>query len=116
MISATVIEHSVSPKGVQMITAIWEYPRFIHGEVMTHRQLSKNASSSRAIPAKNVREQVWHRPAMPLRYGANQSGMQAKEDLPTGRQKLSARLWKAAAKVACGFHFALEKVGLHTGS
>lgn len=50
---------------------------------------------------------------MPLSFGANQSGMQATKDLPSGKQKLSARLWKAAAKVACCFHYGLEKVGVH---
>ncbi len=113
MISAKIIAHSVNPKGKEIATFEWEYPRFIHGEVMTHRRFSRNAASSRAIPAKKIREQVWNRPAMPIHWGANQSGMQAESSLSGLKKSFAKRLWKAGAKLSCIIHAGMEKVGLH---
>ena len=57
MINAEIIcdsEWQVSPntKKTRLITFVLRYPRFIHGEVMTHRSFSRNAASSRAIPVR----------------------------------------------------------------
>ena len=56
------------------------YPRFIHAEFMTHRAISKNASSSRAIPIARMIERVERDPVIPLHWGRNQPGMQAEEE------------------------------------
>ena len=54
-----------------------KYPRFIHGELMTHRALSRNAASSRAIPIEKMIDYIMRFPAMPSHWGKNQKGMQA---------------------------------------
>ena len=77
-ITAKIIAHSVSPQGKEIITFELEYPRIIHSELMTHRLFSRNAASSRAIPVKTLIEMVRQDPAMPVRFGANQPGMQDK--------------------------------------
>jgi len=59
-----------------LITMELRYPRFIHAEFMTHRVFSRNASSSRAVPVKKMIQDVIDDPAMPVRWGANQPGMQ----------------------------------------
>lgn len=46
---------------------------------MTHRQFSRNASSSRAIPVEKFLAWVNEDPAMPLEYRLNQKGMQGGE-------------------------------------
>lgn len=56
------------------------YPRFIHAELMTHRALSRNAASSRAIPIKRMIERVMEDPAVPLHWGKAQKGMQASQE------------------------------------
>lgn len=66
MIDVKIIADSLNPAGVRLTTAIWTYPKFIHGEVMTHRALSKNASSSRAIPTSKMLKWVKENPAMPI--------------------------------------------------
>lgn len=58
-------------------TLLLRYPRFIHAELMTHRVLSRNAASSRAIPVKKIIDDILADTAMPLHWGANQKGMQA---------------------------------------
>lgn len=78
-ISAKVICDSVSPAGVRLTTLQLRYPKFIHGEFMTHRVFSRNASSSRAVPVERMIQQVLDDPVVPLRFGRNRSGMQAEE-------------------------------------
>ena len=75
-VSATVVAHSISQEGKEMITFEIEYPRIILAELNTHRQLSKNSSSSRAIPVKKVNQMISEAPAMPVRFGQHQAGMQ----------------------------------------
>lgn len=72
-IVARVIADSISEQGVRLTTWEVEYPRLIHSELMTHRMFSRNAASSRAIPFAKMVEQLNGRP---VRFGANQSGMQ----------------------------------------
>lgn len=56
-------------------------PRFILAEINTHRMLSKNSASSRAIPVKKSIEAVRDDPFVPEKLGMNQPGMQAGEQL-----------------------------------
>ena len=63
-------------KKYPIITMEIEYPRIIHSEFMTHRLFSRNSASSRAIPVAKVNERVLADPAMPVRFGKNQAGMQ----------------------------------------
>ena len=80
-ISATIIAHSKSVvDGSEIITFELEYHRYIHGEFMTHRLFSRNAASSRAIPVVKMIELVKNSPAVPIHWGKNQAGMQAKEE------------------------------------
>lgn len=89
------------------------YPRFIHGEVMTHRVFSRNAMSSRAIPVKKMIDQVRNSPAMPVWWGKNQPGMQANEELSLEDIELAKDYWLAAANNAAQTAVVLESIGLH---
>lgn len=90
-----------------------KYPRLIHSEFMTHRVFSRNASSSRAIPVMKLLKEIWNDPAMPVYWGENQSGMQAKAELSGWKRKAAEALWRGASKVACAFAYGMVKVGLH---
>ena len=90
---AKIIAHSVGITGVEMITFELEYHRMIHSEFMTHRMLSKNASSSRAIPVKKAMQHVIDHPAMPVYFGKNQSGMQANEELTEQQVSEVKEIW-----------------------
>lgn len=121
-ISATVIADSIA-NGVRLTTLELYYPRFIHAEFLTHRQFSRNASSSRAIPVKRMLEQVENNPAMPIHWGKNQPGMQAREecnealdlrdwddlrDEPTREEA-----WREAAHAAHRVSLEFSRVGYH---
>lgn len=80
-ITAKIIADSISSvSGDRITTFELEYHRYVHAELMTHRMFSRNAASSRAIPVKNMLELVRNSPAMPIHWGKNQAGMQAKEE------------------------------------
>lgn len=113
MITAKVIEDSISAAGVRLVTMQLCYPRFIHSELMTHRVFSRNASSSRAIPVQKMLDMVRSEPAMPIHWGKNQPGMQANEQL-SGRYLAQAKdLWCEAALAAANIASQMNDLGLH---
>ena len=112
-ITAKIIAHSITEDGKEIITWELEYPRFIHAEFMTHRLFSRNAASSRAIPVSAMIDQVKNNPAMPIHWGKNQAGMQAKEELPAVLIASSKFLWKRSAKFVAKVVEGLQKIGLH---
>jgi hypothetical protein len=120
-ISAEVIADSISTyqvagkmvRGIRLTTFQLRYPRFIHAELMTHRVFSRNASSSRAIPVLTMLMQIIADPAMPIYWGANQSGMQAKTELTGFRRWLAIKAWRAARYPAVVAAFIAYKIGLH---
>lgn len=99
-ITAKSVLASVSPDDIRIDTLLLRYPRFIHAEFMTHRQFSRNASSSRAIPVERLIADVENDPAMPIFWGKNQKGMQAREELPTEDCAAMCVRWLMACKDA----------------
>jgi thymidylate synthase ThyX len=112
-IQAKIIEDSISHAGKRITTFQLLYPRFIHAELLTHRVFSRNASSSRAIPVSKMLAMVRDDPAMPIHWGKNQPGMQAKEELLLGDKMHAERLWKMAAIKASQMAEDMMKLGLH---
>jgi hypothetical protein len=55
---AKVVLDSVGPNRRRLISVEATYPRFIHAEIMTHRDRARNAASSRAIPWKRKGKQA----------------------------------------------------------
>lgn len=112
-ISAEIVADSVSPWGKRITTFVLEYPRFIHAEFMTHRMISKNSASSRAIPVAKVIEQVMENAAMPIHWGKNQTGMQAKEELDTYDKLFVQEEWDRAASHAIDVADYMSRAGAH---
>ena len=110
---AKIILHSIGPAGQELITTQFKYPRFIHAEFMTHREFSRNASSSRAIPVHKMIQQVRQDPAMPIHWGANQPGMQADNQLDNFKVMEVQAQWQEAANNAADIAEAMAYVGLH---
>jgi hypothetical protein len=114
LITARILADSVSPDGVRMTTFEIEYPRFILAELNTHRMLSKNSASSRAIPVKVMHEHMRQTPAQPVHWGKNQPGMQANVELADNDLADAKFMWQRAQQDA--MHWAqqmAERVGLH---
>jgi thymidylate synthase ThyX len=94
--SARILLDSISPAGVRLTTMEVRYPRFIHSELMTHRVFSRNSASSRAIPIRKMIDATRAEPAMPMWWGRNQAGMQAREPLDPASQALAESEWRKA--------------------
>lgn len=76
-----IIADSIGPNVKRLTTLTATYPRFIHAEIMTHRDRERNAASSRAIPWKTMRQQIIDDPVIPIKWGAEQKGMQTGEEV-----------------------------------
>lgn len=134
-ITAKVIEDSISSSAKRLVTMQLTYPRFIHAEAKTHRvlsisseeavlltqddgfmsdpNLSRNASSSRAIPVAKMLEQVRNNPAMPVHWGANQPGMQAAVELTGADLMMTKAEWLSAAGSAASHAEIMMERGAH---
>ena len=109
--TVTCIEHTRC-EGSTLATLVVEYPRFIHSEVMTHRSLAKNASSSRAIPMRRMIEMVGYNPVIPVRFGQNKSGMQDTGQ-PVRDEHTAKQLWLHAAMAAVTTAESFENLQVH---
>lgn len=126
-ISAQIIADSISPEGIRLTTMQLRYPRFIHSELLTHRVFSRNSSSSRAIPVKKLIEDIRRDPAMPIHWGKNQPGMQAREsnhdmnvlyssvlyDVLGDDPRWPEEAWNEAMVMAIQFAEAFAEAGYH---
>jgi len=134
-IFAKTIADSISPDGIRLTTMLLRYPRFIHAEAKTHRvmniggeeyialtqdegfmsdkNLSRNASSSRAIPVDRMIQAVIDDPAMPIYWGKNQKGMQAAQELSIDEQRVAIRAWLKGMEKAVETARHLNDLGLH---
>lgn len=96
-----------------MTTMEIEYPRFILAELNTHRMLSKNSASSRAIPVKAMHEHIRENTAGPVSWGVNQPGMKAKEVLDAEDTVEALMIWEQARDSALDFAGQLADLNLH---
>lgn len=112
-IRAEVVKDSVGPHGVRLTTVRARYPKFIHGELMTHRVFSRNASSSRAIPVERMIKDVERDIAHPVHWGRNQPGMQAREELADLDARTAHMYWNAAARSAVDHARRMNELGVH---
>lgn len=111
--SAKIIADSISEYGDRLTTMEITFPRMVLAEFNTHRMFSRNSASSRAIPVEKQLERVLKDPFIPVYFGANQSGMQAKAELE-GLSRMAAKdEWLAARDSAVAHVKVLLDLGLH---
>lgn len=112
-IIARIIADSVTANGKRFTTFEWELPRLILAEVNTHRMLSKNTSSSRAIPLNAAIENIQKNPAFPVYWGKNQAGMSASEELTGEALNKAYELWQKGIDQNIALVREFQEVGLH---
>lgn len=111
--TARIIADSVNECGDRLTTFVLTYHRFIHSEFMTHRMLSKNSSSSRAIPVEKMIKLVEQSQVEPLHWGANCKGMSAKTELDDDAQVLARLVWNTARDNAIQSARHMVEIGVH---
>lgn len=110
-IKVTCVLDSINPFGDRLTTFEAEIPKFILAQLNTHRQLSRNAASSRAIPLSRFRELASY---VPDKWMANGKGMSPSEELSNHMSLLANDTWTEARDVAIQSHrFMEDGVGLH---
>lgn len=97
----------------RLTTFVVEFPRFINAEFLRHRALSFSSASSRAIPAKKVIQNIQDNTAIPVYWGKNQKGMQAKEQLQGSERKAAIDAWLDARDSAIEHCKRLIDLGVH---
>jgi len=78
-ISAKVIADSKNEFGNRITTMVVTFPRFILAELNTHRMMSRNSASSRAIPFEKMLDAVENNPFIPIAWQKDHKGMQGTE-------------------------------------
>ena len=110
---AKIVKDSISEAGRRITTFELKYPRIIHAELKTHRILSTNSASSRAIPVKRMIQGVIEETFIPWHWGANQPGMQARQEIGETAKDLAKSIWVASANEAIHTARRLADLGLH---
>ena len=111
MYDAKIVADSRSPSGARLTTFEVTLPRIVLAEFNTHRALSRNSASSRAIPVAKSIQQVIDDPFIPETFARNQPGMQGDSALEDSE---SARaVWVKACDDAVCHAQELERLGLH---
>jgi thymidylate synthase ThyX len=110
-IKAKVILDSLSRNNNRLTTMVVTMPRMILAEFNTHRMFSRNTSSSRAIPAKKLRDDVKNNPFIPSSVGSNNPGMQSNEEVSNDAYLKFLENWKQAADQMIACHETME--GIH---
>lgn len=113
MINVKIVADSVNPKNERITTFELEYPRFIHSEFMTHRDFSRNASSSRAIPIWKMIKHVWFSMARPIHWGKKQRGMQADQEVNAFSRYCGIALWTATGWFVSLMVLIMKAMGVH---
>jgi thymidylate synthase ThyX len=78
MIQAKVVADSIY-KGKRITSFVVTMPRIVLAELNTHRVLSRNSASSRAIPFSKMIEAVKTKPFIPIAWMKDHPGMQGNE-------------------------------------
>jgi hypothetical protein len=110
---AKIVCDSISPALIRLTTLELRYPRFIHAEVMTHRAFARNASSSRAIPVERLIQDALEEPALPIHWGQNQAGMQARGELDGAGRSIVQAAWLQARDAAVAQARIMAAQGAH---
>lgn len=110
---AKILADSISPDGCRLTTFEVTFPRIVLAEFNTHRMLSRNSASSRAIPVEKRIAAVEADPFVPEVFGKNQKGMQAGEALEGDAHEKSRETWLYAARLARQQATILNMLGVH---
>jgi thymidylate synthase ThyX len=104
---------SIGPAKVRLTTFEVTIPRLVLAEFNTHRMLSRNSASSRAIPVEKMIKKVLEDPFIPIYWGKNQKGMQAEEELSEGQQLAARQYWLESRDRAVLEVGRLLELGIH---
>lgn len=110
---ATILLDSISEAGDRLTTMEVTFPRIVLAEFNTHRMLSRNSASSRAIPFEKQLNWVREDPFVPIYWGKNQPGMQATVELEGFEKSMAIEDWMKARDEAVARAIDLHHASVH---
>lgn len=113
---ARVIADSINAEDTRLTTFEITAHRWILAEINTHRVLSRNYRSSRAVPVAKLIAEVRANPAMPVVWRKNQKGMVGGEELQGNAKEQAILEWHEAADNAASHAECLMTLGLEKGA
>ena len=111
--SCEILADSENPAGERVTTVQIRLPLVVWAEFLTHRTLSRNARSNRAVPSRVLIREVLANPFVPHYWGSNKAKMQAGAELTGVRRWLARRAWLWARYPAIVAAWIMSRCGLH---
>lgn len=111
-ISARVIADSINNDGNRLTSLVIVLPRIVLAEFNTHRAISKNSASSRAIPFKKMLEQVYQNPFVPIKFMQEHTGMQGTKYFVGDAEEAMQSEWLSARDTAMLQAKSLSQMGV----
>lgn len=109
-----IILDSVTPAGARLTTFQLTLPRIVLAEFNTHKMISKNSASSRAIPVPKKIKRIQADPFIPRKFGKNRKGMQnSEESLADHLAGVARAIWEHAIRDAITHAQALAEIEVH---
>jgi len=108
-ISAKIIADSKNESGQRATSFVLVFPRIVLAEFNTHRMLSRNSASSRAIPYKKLLSKAWNEGFTPIAFQKDHSGMQGTEYFSGVALWFRIQLWLLAKTISIGISWVLSK-------
>jgi thymidylate synthase ThyX len=114
MTDVHIIADSKNEFGQRCISAICTFPRYLLAEINTHRMLSRNSASSRAIRFEKMVESVQKNPFIPSKWQKDHAGMQGTEYFSQEEVNTKNLVpnWLAARDKAIGMAQVLSNLGV----
>lgn len=110
--SARVVLDSINSSGQRLTTFEVTAHRFVLAEINTHRALSRNYRSSRAVPFTKLLAEA-NNPAMPVSYVKNRPGMVGTDQMNESEIAVTRFWWCKAAEAAVAGAQALSETHIH---
>ena len=111
--SVRVVLGSENPAGKRILTIVARYQRLFHQELLTHKDLTRNASSSRAIPFRKMLKLTRQDMAAPMHWGKNQPGMQADVELTGFARWAAIFMWHLTGHIVLSLAWLMSFTGVH---
>lgn len=100
MIKSRIVADSINPLGDRITTFVITFPRIVLAELNTHRALTRNSASSRAIPFKKMVEAARENPFIPIAWQEDHKGMQGTKYLKGTDAMAAKHTWLIARDTA----------------
>lgn len=114
-IESKIVLDSVQPDGVRLTTLTITLPKYVLAELNTHRAfcLAGDMALEFDLPVEKMIQRVIDDPVIPVEWGKNQPGMQAREVLSDEPRKMAEDQWLTTRDAAVAQARILIRLGVH---